>query len=335
MEFTFGIITYNHEKFILELLESIKYQILTFGEGVSVELVISDDASRDDTVKLVNGWVEMNQGLFARTEILVNEKNAGVVENFKKIMHSIKGDCFKVIAGDDVFADHNVFRCLDGEDENNLVTYVPVVLKNAGLSLKTDWYAKHFLYMGKRRTHRYDVIKQEEGSYFHTPCTFYRRKLYTDYYENHPTNLRLFEDDPLWHTILSKNDKARVVFKNDYLVLYRMHDNAICSSGVSPYAKEFDMEMKKYKKQIMREEKNIAVKLYLMLQIYSPKNRYLNIMNYVTKAAMWRRNVICKYNGKCREGYLAVSKSLEKTREYYVKLLEDVAEAKKMLQEKA
>lgn len=329
MEFTFGVITYNHEKFILELLESIKYQILKFGKGIRVDLVVSDDASRDDTVNLINSWVKMNQGLFSRTTILVNEKNVGVVENFKKIMCSIDDDYFKVIAGDDVFADQNVFRCLEGEDENNLVTYVPIVLKDGQLSLKTDWYAKHFRHMKKRRTHRYDVIQQEKGSYFFTPCTFYHRKLYTDYYQNHPTCLRLFEDDPLWHTILSKNSKARVVFKDNFLVLYRMHDSAICSSDISPYAKEFNIELKKYKKQLFREEKNVAVKLYLMLHIYAPQNKYFNILNYLAKGSKWRANTICKYDRKCRESYTEVSKKLEITKEYYAKLVENANEFKK------
>ena len=329
MEYTFGVITYNHEKFILELLESIKYQKLVYGHDVKVNLVVSDDSSKDHTVYMVQEWIKINKSLFEECIVLESPSNQGVVSNFKKIMKYIKSEHFKVIAGDDVFADRNVFHCMKNADEHSLVTYMPIVLQDEQLSLRKDWMVKHLQYTNKKRSHRYDVIKQEMGSYFHTPCTFYKRVQYTRYYEKHSTFLRLFEDDPLWHAILSGDEKANVVFREEYLVLYRQHGNAICSAKDSPYAKEFAKELKKYKMYLMKKEKNVFAKIGLAMQIYQPKCKYLYIMNYINAFKMRYRNMVCVKQKKYKEAYDLINLRLQETQKYYDNILEEVKKVKK------
>ena len=73
--FTFVTITYNHEKYIIEHLESIRYQIENFSEGKKMNLIISDDGSMDDTMLFAQKWVERNRFLFSEVELLTSEKN--------------------------------------------------------------------------------------------------------------------------------------------------------------------------------------------------------------------------------------------------------------------
>ena len=47
------VITYNSEKYILETLESIKTQSYK-----NLELIISDDCSKDDTVMICRDWLD-------------------------------------------------------------------------------------------------------------------------------------------------------------------------------------------------------------------------------------------------------------------------------------
>ena len=49
---TVGIATYNSSEFILETLESIYSQLYP-----NIELIISDDASSDDTMQKVKKWL--------------------------------------------------------------------------------------------------------------------------------------------------------------------------------------------------------------------------------------------------------------------------------------
>ena len=43
--FTFLTVAYNHEKFILEHLESIRYLVNNYGDGIDVSIIINDDCS--------------------------------------------------------------------------------------------------------------------------------------------------------------------------------------------------------------------------------------------------------------------------------------------------
>ena len=49
------VITYNSSKTVVETLESIKNQSYS-----NIELVVSDDCSPDNTVELVQQWLEKN-----------------------------------------------------------------------------------------------------------------------------------------------------------------------------------------------------------------------------------------------------------------------------------
>lgn len=80
--FTFVTITYNHEKYIIEHLESIKYQIENFSKGKQVNLVISDDGSMDNTMLYAQQWIERNKYLFSEVELLTSEKNQGIIKNY-------------------------------------------------------------------------------------------------------------------------------------------------------------------------------------------------------------------------------------------------------------
>ena len=45
--FVFVTLTFNHEKYIIEHLESIKYQVENYGQKFSTKIVINDDCSSD------------------------------------------------------------------------------------------------------------------------------------------------------------------------------------------------------------------------------------------------------------------------------------------------
>ena len=87
------VITYNSSKTVLSTLESIKAQSYS-----NIELVISDDCSPDNTVEIVQQWLEENKSWFIRTELITVEKNTGVTGNVNRSCKNTQGKYVKPIA---------------------------------------------------------------------------------------------------------------------------------------------------------------------------------------------------------------------------------------------
>ncbi|WP_460028545.1 glycosyltransferase family 2 protein [Methyloparacoccus murrellii] len=91
------VITYNSSKYVLETLESIKRQTYS-----NIELVISDDASSDDTVEICQSWLALNADHFVRARLVCAEQNAGIPANCNQALGQAQGEWVKFIAGDDI-----------------------------------------------------------------------------------------------------------------------------------------------------------------------------------------------------------------------------------------
>ncbi len=94
------VITYNSSKYLIETLESAKAQTYQ-----NIELIISDDASQDDTVEIYEKWIAENHERFVRTELITVEKNKGISANCNRGIRTSKGEWVKLIAGDDILMD--------------------------------------------------------------------------------------------------------------------------------------------------------------------------------------------------------------------------------------
>ena len=137
-KFVFGILTYNQEKYILETLESIKYQKIQYGTDIDISLIITDDASKDRTVKVIKAWSEKNRKYFENIDLIANEKNQGTVKNFCTIVKKAGENSLKVIAGDDLISQKNLFAEYEDLHEKKLKTYFRIELCNARRRKKTS-----------------------------------------------------------------------------------------------------------------------------------------------------------------------------------------------------
>lgn len=90
------VLTYNSSKTVLDTLESIRN--LTYPNK---ELIISDDASKDDTVEVCSQWLNAHKENFKRVRHLIVDKNTGTVQNFHRAIAECEGEWLKGIAGDD------------------------------------------------------------------------------------------------------------------------------------------------------------------------------------------------------------------------------------------
>lgn len=91
-----GILTYNSSKYIIEALESVKIQTYK-----KIELIVSDDCSKDNTVEICRKWLEENESRFVNTKLITVEKNTGTSANCNRRLAACKGEWLKGLAGDD------------------------------------------------------------------------------------------------------------------------------------------------------------------------------------------------------------------------------------------
>ena len=66
------VVVYNSSETVVETLDTILKQTYR-----NIELIVTDDCSTDDTVKIVKSWMIENHKRFARCGIVKNKKNFG------------------------------------------------------------------------------------------------------------------------------------------------------------------------------------------------------------------------------------------------------------------
>lgn len=97
MKISVCIATYNGEKYIEEQIKSILYQI-----GEDDEIIISDDHSNDDTLKVIKSFND------DRIKIYLNENEKGYTKNFENAMKKAQGDIIFLSDQDDVWKNNKV-----------------------------------------------------------------------------------------------------------------------------------------------------------------------------------------------------------------------------------
>ena len=108
--FAFLVVTYNHQEYILEHLESIKYLVDAYGGGMDVDVIINDDCSRDQTRALVDRWLDVNAKIFRQVKTIYNSKNLGTCASVNNLLTHMVAERCKLTAGDDVYSYENIFE---------------------------------------------------------------------------------------------------------------------------------------------------------------------------------------------------------------------------------
>ena len=89
------VLTYNHENFILEALNSIESQDFS-----NIELIIGDDASSDDTRTLIEAFEKKSRLRFKKN---FSKENVGITRNLNSCLSLCSGNIIFLLGGDDLF----------------------------------------------------------------------------------------------------------------------------------------------------------------------------------------------------------------------------------------
>lgn len=179
MDFTFVVITYNHEAYVLEHLESIAFQIREHGQGCTFQLIVADDASKDRTLALVQHWLDQHANLFADVQIHTQATNQGTCHNYTKVWPHVRGDLCKLTAGDDVYSCENLLAEWRRLQNHDMSSGYPLHLIDGHLSWPTFFNAN--MVVSNRIYGHGDYMKRLLGiSFNHTPSIIFPTKVLRD-----------------------------------------------------------------------------------------------------------------------------------------------------------
>jgi glycosyltransferase involved in cell wall biosynthesis len=130
---------YNHERFLIECLESIRAQ--TFQD---FELIVADDCSRDGSPGLIDAWLAQHRpdAVFLR-----HEKNAGLCKTLNEALARAHGEFISMIATDDMWEPDKIERQLEAmrtQSEQVAVVYSDATqMDEAGKRLPKNFIEAH------------------------------------------------------------------------------------------------------------------------------------------------------------------------------------------------
>lgn len=256
--FTFIVISYNQERYILETLESIKYQVERYGEGHKFQIIIADDNSTDRTYFIEKLWIKKNGYLFYESLILPSDRNRGINANYLRAFSFIKSEFYKVIAGDDLIADIDLSSIIK---KKGIYITSFLFFNEKGIIKERDCYMDQYQFFDEK------LEKIRRISAYLYP--FYTQSwiLFKEYNNEKMLNMmsryRFMEDKPQWYRLM-KDGQVKIYYYNVPLVLYRKSENGV-SNVNSPFNKTGKEDLLKFYADIIREEKNFIKKMILFL----------------------------------------------------------------------
>lgn len=213
------VVTYNSSKTILDTLNSIRHQTYQLS---NIELVITDDASTDKTILIVNEWLELNGREFYKVILLDNTKNEGVASNINKAWRLCTGSWVKSIAGDDLLFPNcievNVNFVKNNLNTKILFSNVKLFTCDIANQLKDLSHDSVFFKLSSSQQHHALLYENK----LIAPSAFISRQLLIDVgYADE--KYCMIEDYPLWLKISQSGE--RFFLLNKFTVYYRYDES--------------------------------------------------------------------------------------------------------------
>jgi len=278
------VLTYNSENYILDALESVYNQ-----DYHRIELIVSDDASSDNTIYVCKNWIRKNNKRFENTKLVISNCNTGITENCQRGLLNATGEWIKFLAGDDAL------------EKECISIYMEYIKKNNNVKLiqSNSTYYKNFF---DKNNIIYIRNISNEALMKNTLSLKYQRKiLYFSPSVNAPTvfinrqflnriggfnkQIKSMEDWPLWIRV---NNYGEIIYGvTKCTVKYRVHNNSISNNGniVNKNYKDLFRFQKKY----LWKELSFIDRIFI-LYVYKINNLFFhinklenNISNYIYK----------------------------------------------------
>lgn len=229
-----AVITYNSSKTVLETLNSIADQTYP-----NLELIISDDCSKDNTVELCREWLEAHEERFVRSELLTIEKNTGVSANMNRAADACRGEWVKDIAGDDVLLPECIETYINyvKEHPDAVCIFSDVVVFGGDEESRKHWEE---YFSVNEQFFTWSVEKQYDyltlvGNHIPAATTFYHKERTAKLGVRNDERIPFQEDKPKWINYLKAG--AHFDYINKETVKYRLSDSSLWRHAPEKFTK--------------------------------------------------------------------------------------------------
>ena len=219
------IVTYNHEKYIQECLESVRFQVEKYNKNRehNVQIVVSDDHSTDFTRDVARRWNEKRGDIIDDFQIIGSNVNEGTCRNYLKGLRACTGEYIKPIGGDDLFGKHSIFEMLKYLNEYDIVYGLPLAYIEGGendpVRINDDLKKVHYIYQEESSMSYYDLIHRY--CFLNAPGTCLRKELQVN-----EDNVKMllnyrFVDDYSQYIKISEIKEIRRKYIPEIVIIYR------------------------------------------------------------------------------------------------------------------
>lgn len=206
-------LSYNQSQYIEDSLNSIKNQ-----EFNDFEIIICDDASKDNSVAIIENWIKNNSQF--NIKFIAHKENKGICKSLNECLGLSKGKYIQVLALDDLLLPWKFKKHVDilsNSDEKYALIFSDALL----IDQNTNYYQNRFIAYHKT------YLSLDSGNYFEdlleknfipAMTVFMKRSLF-DSVGLFDEDLG-FEDYDMWLRIASKYD---FIFDVEPSASYRLH----------------------------------------------------------------------------------------------------------------
>lgn len=205
-EFTFAVLAFNHQNYITEHLESIKYLIRHFGADIQIDLIINDDCSQDQTVEYIDQWLRANGNLFRTITRIYRTNNCGTCSAVTNVLNEVKTKAYKITAGDDVYSCENIFQHGNLDEDVSILSGVPLEIRDSVICINKiellTIYLSQFIYEKRPYIDRFIGLSNNNAPNIFYCAYILNNKKYQetirqyDVIEDWPTQIFLAENFP-------------------------------------------------------------------------------------------------------------------------------------------
>jgi glycosyltransferase involved in cell wall biosynthesis len=297
------VITYNHEPYIQESLEGILRQVVDF----SVEIVVGEDCSTDNTLKICQEYAHLHS---SKINLLPSTKNFGLIQNFVRTLQACQGEYIALCEGDDYWTDPHKLQkqisFLKGFPTMTFCFHAATVLNENSKSFYP--YYKHRGF--KTGIIRKDWLFEKGGGSFCTASAMFKRSIlkYPDWFVQAPTG-----DFPL---MLLAVDAGDIGFIDEVMCVYR-------SANVQSWSLSFK-DFRTYKNYFDAEERMIACFDHDSGHKYSTwisRLNYLRIYRLIVFFNRFEKSIVARFR-------FLMSFSGRLNNEYFLKSLVNIFRSK-------